>query len=254
MYTVFPKRQGSEVGESMEQQLAATQKELAKLKEEYAEYAHMLSHDFLAVFRQIEGLMEIVSAEYAGDWDEKSKKHIDMVVQTSTRGKALVDGLHKYARLSPDSLKVSNVDPQVALNKAVDHLQDLIAQSSAEIKTDLPTIVNADEIQLFELFYQLLHNALTYQHKNIVPKISVIAEERETEWVFSIKDNGIGFSKDSVDDAFRLLNRGVSQTDYPEGVGVGLAIVRKIVNNHDGEVSVADFSSSGTSIQFTLPK
>lgn len=237
----------------LQKQLVNTQAQLDLLRAEYSEFAYIVSHELAAPFRQIEGFANIIMTNHGDQFDDKTKRHFNHVIKGSETGSKIVQALLAYSYLCTQKLQVTNVDCTAIFDDVIAQLSALIGDTKAEYScTELPNI-NGDSSLLSELFYQLIHNALHYHKPSIQPIISVTAVETEHCWEFCVKDNGIGIPDKQSDKVFKTLTRAVAEKNY-SGSGMGLAIAKRIVLHHGGEIWFKENEGNGCSCCFTLTK
>ncbi len=163
----------------------------------------------------------------------------------------LIEGLLAYSRVGRHGNPIVAVDSQTALDRALVNLQAAIEECDATITHGpLPT-VPADPVQLTQLFQNLIGNAVKYRNERR-PQIHVAAEERENEWVFSVRDNGIGIDPQFKDRIFVIFQRLHTRCEYP-GTGIGLALCQRIVERHSGRIWVESQPGTGSTFFFSLP-
>lgn len=237
----------------IEEQLAKTQKELAQVKAEYQEFVYVVSHDLRAPLRQIEGFAEIVISKHVDSFDEKTKHHFELITGGSAKARQLLDALVNYSRVETHAEECVPLNCNTLVDEVIKQLSDLGLVAKADISyQNLPDVI-AEKNQISQLFYSLIHNALLYQLPTAHPKIVIQAEELEHEWQFCIMDNGIGVKDNVRDKIFTVLRRGVSDKKY-SGMGMGLAMAKKILSRHGGDIYLKASSDEGSSFSFTLPK
>tara|TARA_R110002095_G_scaffold159187_1_gene137997 strand:+ start:325 stop:1065 length:741 start_codon:yes stop_codon:yes gene_type:complete len=237
---------------SIEKQLKDTQKELTDLKEEYQEFVYATSHDLSAVFRVIEGFSQIIAMDHEGTLDKETKLHFEFITKSVKKGKEIQESLLELSRLTTRADPFSRVDSNELVNEATESLTELIQSKKAHIEfSDLPLVI-ADRQQMTLLFFHLIQNALIYQAENSQPHIVISAKEKDHCWEFSVKDNGMGIQGTQTEKIFKVLGRSVGD-EYP-GIGMGLAIVKKVLQRHRGNIWVKAVKDAGTIFYFTLAK
>lgn len=238
---------------NIENKLAKAQEELNVLKAEYEEYAYVVSHDLIAPLRQIEGFSNIIYAKHADQFDDKTKRHFDLIVSGAEKGKDILDALLDYSKLNTPAKPFSPVDSKQIIDGVTNKLTSMIEESSADIScVDTPLVIG-DSAQLHQVFYHLIHNALHYQYPGKSPTVSIDARETEDHWQFCINDNGIGIPDHLTEKVFTILRRAVTDKEY-SGIGMGLAIAKKIVQCHGGRLWVVTKKNAGSSFYFTIAK
>jgi len=157
-----------------------------------------------------------------------------------------------YSRVGTQGNPLEATDMHAILGEAITNLAALIEEERAIITNDdLPT-VRADASQLMQVFQNLIANAIKFQGEN-VPHIHVSVQNKEWEWVFSIKDNGIGIEKQYADRVFVIFQRLHTRQEYP-GTGIGLAVCKRIVERHGGRIWFESEPGKGSTFFFTITK
>jgi light-regulated signal transduction histidine kinase (bacteriophytochrome) len=177
---------------------------------------------------------------------------MNYVVDGAARMKQLIEDLLAYSRVGTKGKEFRPTPVENALRRAVTNLRAAIEESGAEITHDpLPTVA-ADEVQLAQLFQNLMGNALKFKGSD-KPHVHVRAVESPSEWRFAVEDNGIGIEPQYFERIFMLFQRLHTKGDYP-GTGIGLAICKKVVERHGGRIWVESEPGKGSRFIFTLPK
>jgi light-regulated signal transduction histidine kinase (bacteriophytochrome) len=162
----------------------------------------------------------------------------------------LIEGLLKYSRIRAPEL--SAVDTSTICASAMANLSAAITESGAKLSVKALPVVRGDAIMLMQLFQNLLSNAIKYRKPNVAPLITVTADKKAHEWLFSISDNGIGIPPEHYNDVFEIFRRLHTREEYP-GTGIGLASCKKIVEQHGGRIWLESSPGVGTTFFFTLP-
>ena len=237
----------------LECELKKVKQELAALKAEYQEFVYITSHDLSAPLRQVDGFADLIISKHGDSFDDKTKRHFALISNGVTQAKSILDALTDYSRINTRAQPFTECDSRELVEQVLSGLSTLITETKAEITcTDLP-IITADNAQLKLLFECVIKNALTYQLPDNKPVITLSAKDDENFWYFCISDNGIGVSENLTEKIFKVLRRGVSNKSYP-GLGMGLAIVTKILQRHKGEISVSLNNKKGADFTFTIAK
>jgi light-regulated signal transduction histidine kinase (bacteriophytochrome) len=163
----------------------------------------------------------------------------------------LIQDLLSYSRVNTHGNPPSPTDVEAVLGQVITNLRLAIDESGARITHESLPIVEADSTQLNQLFQNLIANAVKFRGK-LPPKIHITAAKEDPYWVFSVRDNGIGFDPDYADRIFTIFQRLHSRNDYP-GTGMGLAICKRIVERHGGSIWVKSTPGDGSTFYFTLP-
>lgn len=238
---------------TQEKELETVKDELALLQAEYEEFVYIISHDLSAPLRQVKSFSEIIVSKHGDSFDEKTKHHFGLISSGSTQATQIVDAIKNYSRLTTRAKPFTLVDCNKLVAQALDNLSTEITESGASITCDkLPTIIGESE-QLLMLFECLIKNALTYQLPENKPVIAISTRDDDHFWHFCISDNGIGVPTNLSEKIFKVLRRGVSNKKYP-GMGMGLALVKKILQKHQGDISVEQENETGAVFNFKISK
>lgn len=243
------------MSKDVEYKLAEVELKLALLEAEYKEFTYIVSHDLRAPLRQIQGFTDILSAKYADVFDDKARKHMNMITAGVNQSQLIIDSLLTYSRIQSKKVEFSTVHVNDILSKTQKALFELMAELSITLNVDvnaLPTI-QGDNALLEQVFFHIIHNAILYQLADSKPSITICCEELENVWQFCVRDNGIGIPEKHYEKVFKPLRRNVSDKQYL-GNGMGLAISKHIVKKHKGEIWLKANSDVGMSVYFTISK
>ena len=234
-----------------EQKLKQLTDELARSNEDLKQFASAASHDLQEPLRGIESFIRLLEKRYKGKLDEKADEYLDYVVNDVKRMQLLIKDLLEYSRVSVKGKAFSPVNCSVALEQALHNLRSALEESGAKVTYDLLPTVMGDEAQLSSLFQNLIGNAIKFRGKEPL-KIHISANREGNEWIFSIRDNGIGIDPEQAERIFTIFQRLHSRQEYP-GTGVGLAICKKIVERHGGRIWVESEHKKGSNFFFAFP-
>ena len=225
--------------------------ELKRSNEDLKQFASAASHDLQEPLRGIESFISLIEKRYKGKLDEKADEYIDYVVHDVNRMQMLIKDLLEYSRVSVREKVFSPVNCTVVLEQALINLRSAIEESGAEVTYDsLPTVLG-DASQLTRLFQNLIGNAIKFRSQEPLT-IHISARREEAEWIFSVRDTGIGIDQTQVERIFVIFQRLHSRQSYP-GTGIGLAICKRIVEQHGGRIWVESELQKGSTFYFTLP-
>lgn len=224
---------------------------LARSNTDLEQFANVISHDLREPLREIAGFLDLLQKKLGQDLDEKSLQYISFVTEGSQRMQAMVKDLLDFGRLGREEAKRTTVDLAEPLNHALRTLRVGIEQSGGKVTHDpLPTVLG-NSSQLARLFQNLIGNAIKFR-REAPPEIHIGASRSKEGWLISVRDNGIGIDMRFADRVFQVFQRLHTRKQY-EGTGIGLAICRRIVEQHGGRIWLKSEAGKGTAFFFTLP-
>jgi two-component system, chemotaxis family, sensor kinase Cph1 len=231
--------------------LARQAEELARSNTELQQFAYVASHDLQEPLRMMASFAQLLAKRYKEQLDADANEFIDYIVDGAARMQRLINDLLSYSRVGSRGKDFAPTDCAAVLRTVCANLRAAIEESGAVVITDsLPTVM-ADETQLVQLFQNLLGNAIKFRGDKPV-LICVGAERRGNDWLFQLRDNGIGIEPQYVERIFLIFQRLHSRSQYP-GTGIGLAIAKKIVERHAGRIWVESKPGKGSTFYFILP-
>lgn len=233
-------------------QISRYQRELEKSNAALSDFTNTVAHDLKAALRRIISYCDILREEVWGKLNDEEKGYIDRLSVNTQRLHQLVDDLLSYARTIHGREEKVQKDLGKVVEEAREDLGAMIAETGAKITAGPLPVLSVYPVRIKQLFENLLSNAIKYR-SDAAPVIHVWAEERDGEWVFSVRDNGLGIAPEYREKIFREFERLHSQ-DKVEGSGLGLAICQKVVELHDGRIWVEPAEGGGSVFKFTLPK
>jgi PAS domain S-box-containing protein len=233
--------------------LANHARELEISNTELEQFAYVASHDLQEPLRMVSGFLSLLQKKYGDQLDAKAHGYIDFAVDGAKRMRQIILDLLDYSKVGKSEEELTEVD----LNKIVDEVcllqRKQIELLGASINYENLPQVTGHAAPLLQIFSNLISNALKYSRKDVPPKISIHAKAEKNEWKFAIKDNGIGIEKEYSEKIFNIFQRLHNKTEY-SGTGMGLAIVKKIIENLNGSIWVNSDGKNGSTFYFTLPK
>ncbi len=227
--------------------------QLATSNTELERFAYVASHDLQEPLRTITSFLQLLKRKYEGKLDDAAQNYIGYAVDGADRMKQLIMDMLEYSRVNTQLKLNEEVDMQHILNDVLFNYSGKIKLSDAMIISENLPKIYAVKTQMIQLLQNLIANSLKYQKPNIPPVIKVNAIEKETEWEFSVSDNGIGIEEKFFDKIFIIFQRLHSKTQF-SGTGIGLAICKKIVEKHKGRIWVTSTPNEGSTFYFTIPK
>ncbi|MFZ0441718.1 MAG: ATP-binding protein, partial [Methanobacterium sp.] len=201
--------------------------------------------------RMVTSFTQLLERRYKGQLDEDADDYIGFIVEGAQRMKDLIDDLLIFSRLNTEKRKLEPILMEIALDDVLFNLKSSIEENNAIITYDpLPTIIG-DISQIRQLFQNLLSNAIKF-HGDEPPEIHISAQNFEKEWLFGVRDNGIGINHNHQKQIFNIFKRLHTRKEY-EGTGIGLAICKRIVERHGGRIWVESEEGKGSTFFFTIP-
>ena len=232
-------------------QIKENLKNMKQSNKELEQFAYITSHDLREPLRMITSFLQLLERRYKDKIDQDANEFIGFAVDGAKRLDAMTNDLLEYSRITRQVREIKQVNFEDVLEEALSNLKVPIEENNAVITHDpLPTIM-ADVKLKVQLFQNLIANAIKYR-SNETPKIHISATRENNQYLFKIKDNGIGMSPDHLERIFTIFQRLHTQEEY-EGTGIGLAISQKIVHQQGGEIWAESESGKGSTFYFTIP-
>ncbi len=239
------------VRRAAEQALLQSIEDLKTSNEELAQFAYVASHDLQEPLRMVASYTQLLSRRYTGKLDADADEFIAFAVDGAARMQRLIQDLLSFTRVGTRGRDLADTSSAVAFEQAVANLEVAIADSGALISHDPLPDVLADDVQLTQLFQNLVGNAIKYQSDN-TPKVHVSAASDDAGgWIFSVTDNGIGIDPSYFERIFGMFQRLHGRDEFA-GTGIGLAICKKIAERHGSTITVESQPGIGSTFRFTM--
>ena len=236
--------------EERTKQLGVANQVLEQSNVELKQFAYVASHDLQSPLRSISGFVQLLQLEYEGKLDEQAQDWIRRTVHSIEQMQTLIRDLLSYSRVDARSRPFTQIPFVEIVNDALTLLDSSIHDSGAQVTWDTLPVIMGDRSQLVQLVQNLIGNGLNYRGDQ-PPRIHVSAERRGAEWMFSVRDNGIGIDPKYHEQIFEIFKRLHDQKEYP-GTGIGLAVCRRVVNRHGGKIWVESEPGHGSTFCFTI--
>jgi PAS domain S-box-containing protein len=230
--------------------LARTNEELAEKNQELEQFAYVTSHDLKAPLRAIANLSEWIEEDLAGQLPAENQRQMTLLRRRVYRLEALINGLLEYYRAGRTKVTTETVDVNLLLAEIIDSL-DPPATLKIEIEPGMPTL-QTKKLPLSQVFSNLISNAIKYHHRSD-GHIKISAQERENFYEFAVADDGLGIAPEHQDKVFTIFQT-LQSRDQTESTGIGLAIVKKIIETEGGEISLESELGEGATFRFTWLK
>jgi light-regulated signal transduction histidine kinase (bacteriophytochrome) len=209
------------------------------------------SHDLQEPLRMVTAYTQLLAERYSGKLDATADKFIGYAIDGAIRMQILIQDLLAFSRVGRKEDAGTEVDCNTVIEDVRQVLASAVQESGAQVTcSNLPTVL-ADRTQMVQLFQNLIGNAIKFRGVK-PPVISVRAEKRDQNWLFSVSDNGIGIAPEFAENIFVIFQRLHARTEYP-GNGIGLAICKKIVERYGGKIWVESQPEAGSTFRFVMP-
>jgi GAF domain-containing protein len=244
-----------ELAERKQAEKALEQKaqELTRSNTELEQFAYLASHDLQEPLRMVQSYLQLLERRYKEQLDSDAQEFIWFAVDGADRMRTLINDLLTYSRVTTRARPLVPTDCAAILDLVLTDLKVAIEESGAAVTHDpLPTVM-ADVTQVKQVFQNLVSNGIKFREEDTRPEIHVGAEQRDGEWIFSVRDNGIGIDPQHFEQIFVIFKRLHSRDEYP-GTGIGLAVCKKIIERHGGRMWVESEPGQGATFYFTIPE
>jgi PAS domain S-box-containing protein len=236
----------------IDEQLRKVVVELERSNLELEQFASVASHDLQEPLRMVSSYTQLLELEYKDKLDDDAREYIAYAVDGARRMQRLINDLLEFSRVGTRGKRLELVDANVVLGVVRANLSVAIEDGGALVTNEeLPTVM-ADSIQLGQLLQNLVANAIKF-HGGRSPRVHIAASERGPEWVFTVRDNGIGIEPKYFDRIFAIFQRLHVTADYP-GTGIGLAVCKRIAERHGGRIWVESDPGNGATFSFSIPR
>jgi light-regulated signal transduction histidine kinase (bacteriophytochrome) len=227
--------------------------ELKRSNDELGQFAYVASHDLQEPLRMVASYTQLLAKRYKGCLDSDADEYIAYAVDGSNRMQGLIQDLLAYSRAGTNGKALHEISSEKALKDALANLRATIEESSAVVTHDSLPAITTDDTQLTLVFQNLVGNAIKY-HGLEAPLIHVSATKNGgKEWIFSVRDNGLGIEPQYFERIFILFQRLHGRTEF-KGTGIGLAICKKILERLGGRIWLESQPEKGSIFYFALPE
>jgi len=234
------------------EQLQAQAEELTRSNRDLEQFAYVASHDLQEPLRKVASFCQLLQRRYAGQLDERADQYIAFAVDGAQRMQRLINDLLAFSRIGRLTAGFTDIDLNELMAEVTAQISAAREYAKGDVTWDRLPVVEGEEPLLSALFTNLIANSLKFRRPSVPPKVHISARQVDQQWEIAVADNGIGIDPDFADKVFVIFQRLHAKDAYP-GTGIGLAIVKKIVEYHGGRVWLDPDVSEGTTIRFTLP-
>ncbi|MCF8042167.1 MAG: PAS domain S-box protein [Desulfarculaceae bacterium] len=238
--------------QQMERDLEEKAQQLERSNIELQQFAYVASHDLQEPLRMVSSYVQLLNRRYGDKLDQDAKEFIGFAVDGAERMRMLIQDLLAFSRVTTKGQPLEPTDSGRVLELALSNLQVIIGETGTKVeKGEMPQIL-ADQGQLVQVFQNLVQNAIKF-HGPQPPVVRIGAQAADGQWLFSVSDNGVGIEEQYFERIFIIYQRLHSKTEYG-GTGIGLALVKKIVERHGGRIWVESSPGQGSTFYFTIPQ
>lgn len=239
-------------GRDLERQVSERTIRLSSVNAELEQFAYVASHDLQEPLRTVISFLQLLEKRTAGKLGAEEKEYVDFAVQGAKRMSRLIQDLMAFSRLGRLDAEPQPVDTQAVAAEACTSLRGAIDETGAQVLIGPLPVVHGIRTQIASIFLNLIGNSIKYRALDRVPELRIEAERNGNFWHFTVADNGIGIGEEYLERVFGIFQRLHTIEDY-DGTGIGLALVRKVVESHGGRAWAAQNIHHGAIIHFTLP-
>jgi PAS domain S-box-containing protein len=226
--------------------------DLTRSNQDLEQFAYIASHDLQEPLRMVSSYVKLLERRYKGKLDADADDFINFAVDGAVRMQNLINDLLLFSRVNTRGKEFELTDYEAVFATVVGNLQAQIESNKAILTHDPLPKAWADSVQQIQVMQNLIHNGIKF-HRDEAPRVHVSAKEGDDEWVFSVKDNGIGIEPEYFDRIFLIFHRLNEKDKYP-GTGIGLSICKKIIERHGGRIWIESEPGKGSAFFFTIPK
>jgi len=234
-----------------EEALIQRTRELERSNAELQQFAYVASHDLQEPLRVVANFTQLLAERYASQLDDDAREFIAFAVGGAVRMQQLIQDLLAYSRVGTQGRVLEPVDCNEALGRAVSNLRIAVAENAALVSHEELPVIQADATQLVQLFQNLIGNGIKFRGAN-PPRVHISAVRKGDDWIFSVRDNGIGIEPQYAERIFALFQR-LHRPEEFSGTGIGLTICKKIVERHGGKIRVESEPGHGSTFFFSIP-
>jgi PAS domain S-box-containing protein len=226
--------------------------DLKRSNVELEQFAYIASHDLQEPLRTVSGFASLLEKRYKESLDKDAHEFIEFIIDGATRMQDLINDLLTFSRIGTKGTIFKPTDMNVVLEAILNNVRISAIETNAIITNDPLPVIIADESQIVQLLQNVISNAIKF-HGLVPPKIHISGETKKNEWIFTVRDNGIGIDSKNFERIFVIFQRLFKKGEFP-GTGIGLAVCKKIVQHHRGKIWVESELKKGSTFYFSIPR
>lgn len=226
-------------------------KKVEEVNKELNHFIYVISHDLQEPLRMISSYVQLIQKRNKGKIDQDTDEFIGFAVDGVNRIKSQLEDLLVYSRLNTNPLNFKSLECNLIIKQVLSKISKSYDLSKVFVEYEPLPIIRAEELQLITLFYNLIENSIKFNHSK-TPHVKVSSSQNNSEYKFSVEDNGIGIDPINSKCIFNMFHKLNNSNEYP-GTGMGLAICKKIVENHKGNIWFTSEPGIGCTFFFTIP-
>lgn len=217
-------------------------------------FAYIASHDLRAPIRNIVSFSNLLERRLSDRIDKSEQEFLQFIINSAVNMQALIEDLLTFSRANTSKRKLTKIPFPLFVDELEKEFQPIVESKKAIIVWPEESFdIYADRIKLKHLFQNLIENGLKFSPSGQQPEINITLTNQPDQWLFAVKDNGIGIEEEFLNNIFLIFKRLHTQEEY-EGTGIGLALCKKLVEQHEGRIWVSSIPGQGSTFFFTIPK
>jgi signal transduction histidine kinase len=242
----------AQLSENRKKRLESANLELKRSNDELDHFASIASHDLREPLRKVQTFGKVLKDKYSSEIPEEGKEYIDRMLHATTRMDSLIQGLLTYSRITTHAREFEKIDLNQIVEEVLSDIETRIAETEARLEIGKLSSIYGDPLQIRQLFQNLLSNAIKFHEKGSIPVVKIYEKKTDSMAQIFIEDNGIGFDEKHLDRIFCVFERLHTNKEY-EGTGLGLAVCKKIVERHGGNITAESKVGEGTRFIVSMP-
>ncbi|MGI5190711.1 sensor histidine kinase [Promicromonospora sp. CA-289599] len=233
--------------------LSEQARELERSNRDLEQFAYVASHDLQEPLRKVASFTQLLQKRYGGSLDDRADQYIEFAVDGAKRMQRLIQDLLSFSRVGRTGVPREDVELEAVLAGALSELSERVVETQAEIVHDPMPVVHGERALLQQLFVNLVGNSLKFRDPERAPKVRIEVRSMRAHWEISVVDNGIGIDAQYAERVFIIFQRLHARDEYA-GTGIGLSLVKRIVEYHKGRIWIEPAAGGGTIVRFTLAR